>query len=204
LNQEDKNKILENVKGETNDSVGQVDELSLSNFIIGLSLAVVIGAIFIFANMKAKDAQIESLNATIERDVTTPLASLTKESAQIDTVKQQLAVLTDSLKSKYEYSKFIEDLSAKQYKKSRWTSINIVAGSATITGEVDYFEDLAKAISALKTSAYVEDVNLTQASVNEDTGKIEFGVTMVVKENLLLAKQTAQSTNNLTTNGQAQ
>ncbi|MDH4358529.1 MAG: hypothetical protein OEV37_01080 [Candidatus Berkelbacteria bacterium] len=153
-------------------------EEAAAYFIIGLFLACIVSMIAVFALMKSKEAKISNLEEQIQNEVTGPLKELESEEKEVASVLGQIETLTSALTERVKYASLINDLKSNLYKKSLWGQFSFQKDTAAITGTVDSFEDLAKTVSVYKKMKGAQDVQLTGVSVNAETKKIDYSLTI--------------------------
>lgn len=197
---DEKGKVLESIKTEVDQSAQKGSEASLlTYFLIGLSSAVIITSIYLLAAYKTKQMKVATLDQQIEEEVTVPLKNLSSDKKQSDVVLKQLETLTTALSSKVRYSKMMGDLTAKQYKKSRWATFTYQGGTISISGQADNYADAAKAVMAMRLPKAVQDVKISSATGDDKDKKINFSVSLKINPDLyraaaLEAKSTATGT----------
>jgi len=185
---DEKGKVLESIKSEVDQSAQKGSEASLlTYFLIGLSAAVIISAIYLLAAYKTKQMKIATLVQQIEEEVTVPLKNLASDKKQSDIVLKQLETLTTALSGKIRYSKMLGDLTAKQYKKSRWSSFTYQGDTISIAGQADNYEGAAKAVMAMRLPKAVQDVKISSATGDEKEKKVNFSVSLKVNPDLYRA-----------------
>jgi len=153
-------------------------EEAVAYFIIGLFLACIVSMIAVFALIKSKEAKVSNLEEQIQSEVTSPLKDLEKEEKEVASVLGQIETLTKALTERVKYASLINDLKSNLYKKALWSQLSFQKDTATISGSVDTFEDLAKTVSVYKKMKGVGEVQLTSASVNTETKRIDYGLTI--------------------------
>lgn len=207
----DKQKMLQQVRGEAAEEEKESSEEIAAYFIFGVLLAIVISFAVILGLQKAKDSKIATLNQEIEEQVTAPLKSLQKEQKQIEDIKKQLDTLTLALGSREKCYQIFNDVALNLYKKTRLSDLQVKKDEITIKGTTDNLDDATKTIIALKKMKSAKDVELTSVSLNADTEKVDY--TATIKIDLSLYKESAQkssaqgastsapSTTNATTSG---
>jgi len=184
------NKAREAVSGsETHDR-----EETIAYFIVGIFIAVLIAVLFSIFFLKQKEAKLTSLDEEINQSVTQPLQSYGGTLIKVVTILAQLDALNAALNSRIKYSSILTDLANLEFKKSRWTSVALQKDDTmVISGSADSFEDVAKAVIALRSLKAATDTKLSSANVNAESGKIDFVVNLKINKTMyrnLVVKQT--------------
>lgn len=161
-------------------SYGVSKEDIISNFIFGIALAVVISVLPVLIISKTKQSKIDSLQAQYQQEVTDQLATLKKEESDQALMVKQIEVLTTALSSKVKNSSMLDAFNKNTFKRSRWTSMSLDEGTITLSVSSDSFDDMAKTTAAYRGMSSVESVKLTDAALNEETGKVDFSLELDV------------------------
>lgn len=148
--------------------------------VMGLFFGVLIATLSLLFLDKQKQSTISSLDQQIQQEVTTPLASLAKDEQKVETVTKQLASLNSALSSRLKFATILDDLRKRAYGKSAWTALSYKDNEFAISGYTDNFEELNKAVVAVKSAPSVKETKLTNATINEETKKVEFSLTVIV------------------------
>lgn len=175
---DDRERILRNVK-QSVEEAGQKPEDSAYYFVIGLSLAIFVGLIVIISNIKYKTSQLEVYGQKIQTEVTSQLKAVGGNN-QLDDLNNQVAALQLALSKRIDFSKFFQDLTANQYKKSKWTAINLDSDKVAITMEADNFDNLNSSLKSLENIKAVQEATLSGVSVNPDNQHVSFTVELIV------------------------
>lgn len=183
MQEEEKQKFLHSVKNDINFDDNKSSDI-FSYFVIGLFCAVIVLIIVVFGLQKSKQVKLASIDTAIASDVTEPLKSLEKEKQQSDIVAKQLEVLTTALSSRVKYSQLMSDLTANQYKKSKWTSFAFQSTAISLSGSADSFDDVAKTVAAFRVMKAVQDISLKSVSLNQDSKKVDFTLEITVNKTL--------------------
>lgn len=175
MSSEEKHQILEAVKEEK----GRDNEARLSYFVIGILAGVLVAIVLMMAWQKSKEYKISALDQTI-LDTDKDLKSLGDQESQSVGLLKQLGIFSVALSGKYKYSSFLNDLRSYQYKKSKWTNLSFSKDAVVIGAQADSFEDVAKSVAALKNMKAIKEINLSSASLDPQTNKIDFEMTVVI------------------------
>jgi Tfp pilus assembly protein PilN len=193
LSSDEKEKFLESVKNDISESSGSGRDEVLSYFIIGVFVGVVVLAVSFLTIEKTRQSKISSLSQQMQQEVDVPMQSLATEKVQNDEIIKQLSTLTSVLAGRVDYSKLFDDLRGGQYKKSLWTNFALQKDSITITAKADNYADVAKAVAALRQLKAVKDVSLSSASLDKESGKINFTVNISYNPSLYKASARAST-----------
>lgn len=175
-------RFLESVREDISDvSEGNNQEKSIF-FIVGLSVATVLVSIFVLALSLSRNAQITSLEAQIEKQVTVPLNNLKEETKRVTDISVQLDVLNTALSSRVRYPLIVKDLASHTYKESRWNSIDYEEGMVVLSGVADDFIGVSKVVSALEDFGSVKVVDLTSVNIDSQAGAIDYSIEFEVDE----------------------
>lgn len=177
--EDDKQNLLGTVS-EDIDQVYKTPEVGVSYLIVGVSIAILLGGILTFGSVKSKQSTVDSLMVSIENDVTAPLAALEKEQKQIATIKNQLDSLKTALDSREQFGKLLSTISSNILKKSSLTSLAVQDEDITMSGSANSYADVSKVVAAYRQVDVVTDVKLSSASLNAETDKIDFSLTIKV------------------------
>lgn len=177
--EEDKKNLLNNVS-EDIEQVAESPETGISYLIVGVSLAVLVGAILTFASVKSKQSTIDSLIVSIENDVTAPLATLSQEQKQVATIKNQLSSLKTALNSREQFGKVLATISNNLLKNSMLTSAVVQEENVTMSGSADNYSDVTKLVAAYRQVTAVEEVQLSSATLNEESDKVDFSLSLKI------------------------
>lgn len=177
--EEDKKNLL-NTVSEDIEQASESPEIGISYLIVGVSLAVLVGAILTFASVKSKQSTIDSLKVSIENDVTAPLAALSQEQKQVTTIKNQLSSLKTALNSREQFGKILAAISVNLLKSSMLTSVSVQEEDITMSGSADNYSDVAKLVAAYRQVAVVKEVQLSSATLNEESDKVDFSLSLKI------------------------
>lgn len=177
--EEDKKNLL-NTVSEDIEQASESPEIGISYLIVGVSLAVLVGAILTFASVKSKQSTIDSLKVSIENDVTAPLAALSQEQKQVTTIKNQLSSLKTALNSREQFGKILATISVNLLKSSMLTSAVVQEDNITMSGSAGNYIDVAKLVAAYRQVAVVEEVQLSSATLNEESDKVDFSLSLKI------------------------
>lgn len=196
--EDDKQNLLSTVSDDI-DQISKTPEVGVSYLIVGVSIAILLGAILTFGSIKSKQSTVDSLIVSVENDVTAPLASLAKEQSQIVTIKSQLDSLKTALDSREQFGKLLSTVSSNILKKSYLTSLAVQDEDITMAGSADSYADVSKVVAAYRQVDVVTDVMLSSASLNDETNKIDFSLTVKVDRSKFRIKAQASSASAKTT-----
>jgi Tfp pilus assembly protein PilN len=199
MSSEEKRQILESVRHEIQEDEGKDNEVRLSYFVIGIFAGILLVLIFSMAWQKSKQYKIDSLNQKVA-DLNNQLKSLEGQEDQSDTLLQQIDIFTSALSGRVKQSQFLGDLRSYQYKKSRWTGLNFSKNTVVINAQVDNFDDMAKAVVAMRSLKAAKDVEVTAVNINQESKKVEFIMTITL--DTVLYQYLPQSTQTKTTTSQ--
>jgi Tfp pilus assembly protein PilN len=139
---------------------------------------------------KSKQNKLLTLDQQIAEEVATPLKSLEDEQIKNTTILAQLAALNTALSGRTRFSQLLSDLKANQYKKSLWSDFSVQNSTISISGKVDSYQDVAKAVAAMRNIKAVTDVKLSSASADKESAKVTFMVTITYDPSLYKVTQT--------------
>ncbi len=196
MSSEEKRQILESVKQEIKADEGRDNEARLSYFVIGIFAGVLIAIVFMMAWQKSKEVKLSAQNQTLA-DLDKNLKTLENEHSQSIGLLKQLDIFSLVLAGRYKQSSILDDLRKNQYKKSKWTNLSFSKSSIVVGAQADNFEDVAKSVAAFKNMKAVKDVTLTAASINSDTKKVEFEMTLMVDLDLYKIKSAKTTSPNI-------
>ncbi len=191
--EDDKQSLLSTVSDDI-EQVSKTPEVGVSYLIVGVSIAILLGAILTFGSIKSKQSTVESLDVSIENDVTAPLASLKKEQKQISTIKNQLDSLKIALDSREQFGKLLSTVSSNILKKSSLISLAVQDEDITMSGSADSYADVSKVVTAYRQVDIVTDARLSSASLNTETQKIDFSLAIKVDRSKFRLKSQVGST----------
>lgn len=191
---DEKNKFLESVKGDISEAEPQKRDELLSYFVLGVFVALMAFCVIMMGMQRTKQNKLIALDNQIEEDVTAPLKSLENEQIESATILKQLTALNIALSDRTKFSQLLSDLKSNQYKKSLWSDFNIQDGTISISGKVDSYQDVAKAVAAMRNIKAVTDVKLSSAVYDRDSSKVTFMVTVSYDPSLYKAAAQATST----------
>lgn len=178
-------------------------EQAASYAVMGLFFGVLIATLSLLFLDKQKQSTISTLDQQIQQEVTAPLASLAKDEQKVGTVTKQLTSLNNALSSRLKFATILDDLRKRAYGKSAWTALSYKDNEFSISGYTDNFEELNKAVTAVKSAPSVKETKLTNASINEETKKVEFSLTVIVDNALYKANATKAAALTSATSGTA-
>lgn len=175
---EDRDRILRSVKESVEEASGNSED-SIYFFVIGLSFAVFAGLLLVTYNIKYKTNQLETYGQKIQSEINEPLKSVTKNS-DIEDLTKQVEALQVALAGRIDFGQFFKDLSANQFKNSKWTSISLNSQKIAIQMEADNFEDVSKSLKSLEKIKSVQEATLSNVNVNPDSKNVSFTVELKV------------------------
>ena len=180
---DDRDRMLASVK-ESVEEAGNKSEYSAYYFVIGLSLAIFAGLIFIVANIKSKENQLEAYKQKIKDEVTSPLDKLASSNGQSKYLDSQITALQTALSKRIDFASFMKELSQKQYKDARWTSFNLSSQTIAIKMQANNFDDMNKSVKSFREAKGVKEAKLSQINVNPDNNQVTYTIDLSVDFNV--------------------
>ncbi len=193
VSEEEKKKLLDTVSDDIEDT-SRSEGTKVATFVVfGFCAAVLVAVVIAFSAQKSKESAIESLDLSIQNEVTSQLNSLKTEQKQIATIQKQLGTLKTALDSRESFGKILGDFSGNTFKSARIKTLSIQQEEISLTGETDNYSDLAKVVSGYRKIASIEDVKLQSASFNQDSKKVEFSIALKIDRSKYILKKASAS-----------
>ena len=180
---DDRDRVLASVK-ESVEEAGNKSEYSAYYFVIGLSIAIFAGLIFVVASIKTKQNQLEAYDQKIKEEVTNPLNQLASSNGQSKYLDSQITALQTALSKRIDFAAFLNELSQKQFKFAKWTSFNLSSQAVSIKMQANNFDDMNKSVKSFRSAKGVKEAKLSQISVNPDNNSVTYTIDLSVDFNV--------------------